>query len=128
VRVPISWRHRIVGKELVDLLGAPGTGKVESLAQPVPQSLHAFGLFGALDAFLYRVQAQRVRDMGDRCGDRALLVGLSGAVGHERLVQFEDVHRTGADQPQRGLAGAEVVEGQLDPEPPQSLLTKGSGL
>ena len=76
------------------------------------QLLH---LFGVLDALGDGPQPEDARELDDRGGERRLLAAVGDAVD-ERLVDLEDVDREAADVVQRRVAGAEVVDRELDAE------------
>ncbi len=95
-------------------------GQVVALAQGVPELAQHGGLPGVFDALGHGVQTERVGELDDRAGHRlagarrrrSAVVGLDAV--HERLVQLDDRGRERAEQTQRRLAGAEVVQRQPD--------------
>ena len=61
-----------------------------------------------------RQHCQRVSHVDDRANEGAPID--RGVFDEERLVDLHDVEREVAEVAQRRVAGAEVVDGQIDPE------------
>src|SRR5690606_31868983 len=87
-----------------------------ALAQYVGSRLH-------LDAHLRDVQAGGLGQAGDGLDD-GQVVGVVGQAGDEAAVEFEHVDGQALEVGQRGVAGAEVVQGDRDAESAQA----GEGL
>ena len=72
-------------------------------------------LIGTLDALRHRAQVEDARELDDGGRERGFLSPVRDAVD-ERLVDLQDVDREAADVVQRRVAGAEVVDRELDAE------------
>ena len=72
-------------------------------------------LIGSLDALGDRAEVEDAGELDDRGGERGLLAAFRHAVD-EGLVDLQDVDGEAADVVQRGVAGSEVVDRELDAE------------
>ena len=68
-----------------------------------------------LDAFGHRLQAEVVTEVDDRADDDGV-VGVVVHVQHEGLVDLELVDREVLEVGEGGVTGAEVVDGEPDPD------------
>jgi len=94
-------RQRRAAEEALDLLAA---GASEELL-----------LFGVLHPFGDHRQLQAVGEGDDGAGDGGVVV-VVGQAGDERLVDLQDVDGQALEVAERGVAGAEVVDRQLQAE------------
>jgi hypothetical protein len=103
-----SARHvvrRVVGRQRAR--------EVVALREVAAQPTQAFELVGGLDPLRDHVHAEAVRQRHDRPDD-LLVAFLRGRAAHERLVDLDGVEREAVQVAERGIAGPEVVDGQLD--------------
>ena len=86
-----------------------------SLAELAGELEQPLALLGALDALGDDREAEDLAEVDDRPQQRGLVARLPDALD-ERLVDLQAVQRHPAQVAQRGVAGPEVVDRQLDPE------------
>jgi hypothetical protein len=92
---------------------------VEALAEGAAEALQLAGLGLLLDAHGDHLEADQVGDAEDGVGQGRLLGPVEQAVD-ERLGQLQRVHGEALEVGQGGVAGAEVVDGQVDAEGPEA--------
>src|SRR5829696_5719787 len=133
-----GWSHNqaVVHLVVTGLLGheqgldgelVEGPGEMEALAVGAAEAGQLKGLGLLLDALGDHPQAEEVGDAEDGVGQGRLLGPIQQAV-HERLGQLEDVDGEVAEIGQGRVAGAEVVDGQVDAEGPQAAEALQHGL
>ena len=97
----------------VDRLGSAGARQAEALAVIALLLEKEARLSGLLDALGDHLQPQVVRQTDYRTGDRGVLAVIRQA-GDEALVDLQLVHVHALEPQQRGVAGAEVVDGHVE--------------
>src|SRR4029079_9644158 len=91
-------------------------GETVALAQSASQRGEGVHLFGAFDALRDRLELQRVREADDG-GDQAAASRFLAQPAEERALDLEYVDREAVEVAEGGLAGAEIVDGEPDPQP-----------
>ena len=101
-------------EHLLGGMGVQGHAEVVALGGAAAQGAQALGLFLALDPFGDGHQTQGLGDLDDGLGQAGRVV--IGQRGDERAVDLEDVDRELLEVGQRRIPGAEVVDGDAEPE------------
>src|SRR5437588_2875153 len=108
-------RDEMTSQEVAHIGGADRLAPVVALAALAPEGAQARQLTCRLDPFGDHGQIEGVGERDHRLDDRGV-PRRSVHLGHERLVDLQDVHGEALEVGQRGVAGAGVVDGKLDPE------------
>ena len=126
-RVPVG---ALVGDEGHQLVGRQGCGEQEALAPVAAEIEEHAGLALGLDALGHHGQAEVMGQVDDPRGDATVVgMGVAPEPLHEGPVDLHDVHGQPSEVGQRGVAGAEVVDGDEHPHGPQAVqLPQGVGV
>ena len=100
-----------------DLGGWQRRAEQEALEPVAAGAAQAVGLQFALDADRCDLEAQAVRERDDRAHDRGRF-GVGADLLDEAAVDLELVRPQAPERAQPGMAGAEVVDRELDPQLP----------
>ena len=120
----LTRRDRASGKRcrqhVIDVLGRVGASEQEPLPACAPQREQLVALHGGLHAFGDRREAERPGHVHDRADD-GRVVRIRPEPGDEAAVDLDLVDGKALEVAHRGVAGAEVVDGQTDPDLVQPL-------
>ena len=105
----------VVGDQSGQLLAGHGPGQVEPLGPGAAQAAEDGELLLGLDALGGDLEAERVGHGHDR-GDERGVVGVGAEPVDERSVDLHGVDREPLEVAERRVAGAEVVDRQVDAE------------
>jgi hypothetical protein len=103
------------GQDRGDLPRLRRPGEEETLAEVAAKVSQCRPLFVGLDPLGDRLQFERLTQLDDGLGQRRVLA-VRGDPLHEGAVDLENVHREALEVAQRGVPGAEVVDGQANTE------------
>src|SRR5438067_1107453 len=119
--LPYPWslhgfeRDEMTSQEVADIGSADRLAPVVTLSALASEGAQARELTWSLHPFGDHGEVERVGERDHRLDDRGV-PRRSVHLGHERLVDLQDVHGEALEVAQRGVASAEVVDCDLDAE------------
>ena len=94
------------------VIGAHGVAKQQSLHISATEFLKETELILFFDTFCYYIHVQVAAHLNNRIDNRGV-IGVSRDIPDKRLVDFECADRELLKRTQRGIAGAEIVDCQM---------------